>query len=83
MVGNGGEIPLSQTDGSSTTQTPLVQAGDAAFAFSPTDDSLGTTWRGASANEPFDTSGWISGPTGFGYENTNGYQTMIGTNVAT
>lgn len=82
-VGNGGEIPLPQTEGISVIVTPLLQAGAPAFAFSPTDDSLGGTWLGAPGNEPFDISGWISGPTGFGYENTNGYQTMIGTNVAT
>ena len=81
-VGNGGEIPLPQTGAVTTIVTPLVQAGAAAFAFSPSDDSLGTTWRGAAANEPFDTSGWISGPTGFGYENTSGYGPMIGTDVS-
>ncbi len=81
-VGNGGEIPLPQTEGSDVTYTPLIVAGAPAFAFSPTDDSLGSTWRGTPANEPFDTSGWISGTTGFGYENTSGYESMIGTNVA-
>ena len=81
-VGNGGEIPLPQTDSSGVIQTQLLQAGASAFAFSPSDNTLGTTWRGAPANEPFDTSGWISGPTGFGYENSSGYQTIIGTNVA-
>ncbi|MGI9243958.1 MAG: CotH kinase family protein, partial [Verrucomicrobiales bacterium] len=82
-VGNGGEIPLPQTDGNNVALTPLVQAGDAGFAFSPTNDSLGSTWLGAPADEPFDTNSWISGPTGFGYEDGSGYEPMIGTNVRT
>ena len=80
-VGNGGEIPAEQTGQASVTLTPLVQAGDTGYAFVPSDNSLGTTWQGAPANEPFNTAGWISGPTGFGYENTSGYETLIGTNV--
>ena len=80
-VGNGGEIPLPQTEGSNTIQTPLVQAGATGFAFSPPNDNLGTTWRGLLANEPFDTTGWTSGPSGFGYENSSGYEPMIGTDV--
>ena len=80
-VGNGGEIPGEQTGQVLTTLTPLIQAGDTGYAFVPSDDSLGTTWQGSAANEPFNTAGWISGPTGFGYENTTGYETLIGTNV--
>jgi len=82
-VGNGGEIPGEQTGQALVTFTPLIQAGDIGFGFVPSDNSLGSTWRGAAANEPFNTSGWFSGPTGFGYENTSGYETLIGTDVGT
>ncbi len=80
-IGNGGEIPTEQSEGNLVILTPLIQAGDNAFSFVPSDNNLGTTWRGSAANEPFDTSGWISGPTGIGYENSSGYQTLIGTDV--
>jgi hypothetical protein len=80
-VGNGGEIPSPQTAANLVTETALIEAGTAAFAFSPSNGNLGLTWTGSPTDEPFDTSGWISGPTGFGYENSSGYQTLIGTNV--
>ncbi|MDG1070191.1 MAG: lamin tail domain-containing protein [Akkermansiaceae bacterium] len=80
-VGNGGEIPDEQIGQASVTLTPLVQAGDTGYAFVPTDDSLGTTWQGAPANEPFSTAGWFSGPTGFGYDRGSGYESLIGTDV--
>ncbi|MCX8240013.1 MAG: lamin tail domain-containing protein [Akkermansiaceae bacterium] len=80
-VGNGGEIPAAQTGQDLVAFTPLVQAGDNAFSFVPGNDSLGTTWQGAQAHEPFHTSSWVSGPTGIGYENSSGYQTLIGTKV--
>ncbi len=80
-IGNGGEIPAEQSEENLVILTPLIQAGDNAFSFVPGDNNLGTTWRGSAANEPFDTSGWISGPTGIGYENSSGYQTLIGTDV--
>jgi len=84
-VGNGGEIPLPQTDASNTTQTVLVQAGDTGFALVPSNGNLGNTWQGSPGNEPFSTSGWISGPTGFGYERSSGnaYDPLIGTDVDT
>jgi hypothetical protein len=80
-IGNGGDIPAAQSDQNLVTYTPLVQAGDTALFHVPSNDSLGITWRGAPANEPFNTSSWMSGPTGLGYENGNGYQTVIETNV--
>ncbi len=82
-VGNGGEIPLPQTDAVSVIFTPLVQAGAPCVAFVPSDGTLGTTWTGSPAQEPFNTTGWISGTTGVGYERTSGYETLIGTNVNT
>ncbi|MDA7888320.1 lamin tail domain-containing protein [Akkermansiaceae bacterium] len=80
-VGNGGEIPDEQTGQSLVTQTPLIQAGDTAYGFVPTNNSLGTTWQGAPVNEPFNTAGWFSGPTGFGYDRSTGYETLIETDV--
>jgi len=82
-VGNGGEIPNPQFGIPSTIQIPLVRAGDASFSFVPSDDSLGLTWTGSVVNEPFDTSTWISGTTGVGYDRTSGYQSLIGTDVNT
>ena len=82
-VGNGGEIPEPQFGLASTIQTPLVRAGDAAYSFVPSNDSLGLTWTGSVGNEPFDTTGWISGTTGVGYDRTSGYQSLIGTDVNT
>ena len=82
-IGNGGEIPEPQFGISTTVQTSLVLAGDSAFSFVPPNGNLGLTWTGSIVNEPFDTSGWISGTTGIGYERTSGYESLIGTNVNT
>jgi hypothetical protein len=38
---------------------------------------------GIPAYEPFDTSSWIAGTTGVGYERATGYQGLIGTDVNT
>lgn len=58
----------------STTVTSLVAVGANAKALVPTvvngGSSLGTGWTGASAGEPFDDSGWISGTTGAGLPST-------------
>lgn len=82
-LGNGGEIPGPQFGVTVSQLSPLVQAGDQAFSHVPANGDLGLTWAGSLANEPFDTSGWISGTTGVGYERGSGYQTLIGTNVDT
>ncbi len=82
-VGNGGEIPLPQTGVASFQLTPLIEAPAPSHAFVPSDNSLGLTWIGLAAFEPFDTSGWIAGTTGIGYERTSGYQSLIGTDVNT
>ena len=80
-VGNGGEIPAPQTGSAAVQFTPLLQAGAPCHAFVPLDNSLGVTWIGLAAFEPFDTSGWTAGTTGVGYERTNGYQSLIGTDM--
>lgn len=82
-VGNGGEIPAAQADQDLVTFTPFIEAGDNAFSFVPPNNNLGSTWKGNPANEPFNTSSWISGPTGIGYDRGSGYQTLIGTDVET
>ncbi len=84
IVGRGGEIPLPQIGGGPTTNyTPLVVKGASVRVLVPADGSLGVTWTGDPAREPFDTSGWLSGTTGVGYERGTGYETLIGLNVNT
>ena len=80
-VGNGGEIPQPQVGAASVQYTPLLQAGAPCHAFVPTDNSLGASWIGIPAFEPFDTANWKSGTTGVGYERSNGYQALIGTDM--
>jgi hypothetical protein len=82
IVGRGGEIPLPQTGGGPTTNyTPLVVAGAPVKALVPANGNLGATWTGYPSFEPFNTSNWISGVTGVGYERSTGYETIIGLNV--
>ena len=81
-VGRGGEIPLPQSGaGPSTNFTALVVTGAPAKAFVPTNDALGLTWTGNPAFEPFNTTGWLTGTTGVGYERASGYQSLIGLNI--
>ena len=51
----------------STTTTALVGAGAPVKALIPSSSALGTTWQGASANEPFADDTWLSGTTGVGF----------------
>jgi hypothetical protein len=81
IVGKGGEIPLPQTNMPTLNWTPLVVAGAAAQVLVPTDSTLGSKWTGNPLFEPFSTTGWMSGPTGVGYDRGAGYQTLIGTDV--
>jgi hypothetical protein len=83
IVGKGGQIPLPQTGNAAFSYTPLVAAGAAAKVLVPTNSSLSVNWIGIPSTEPFNTSGWISGTTGVGYERGTGYQTLIGANVDT
>ncbi len=82
-IGKGGQIPLPQTEQSTFTYTPLLQAGAPCSAIVPTDNSLGVNWIGIPAFEPYNTAGWLQGTTGVGYERGSGYQTLIGLNVNT
>jgi CotH kinase protein/Lamin Tail Domain len=81
IVGKGGSIPLPQTTSTTYNYTPLVVAGAPAKALVPTNSSLSVTWIGIPSFEPFNTTGWMSGVTGVGYERETGYQSLIGLNV--
>ncbi|MCC6235092.1 MAG: lamin tail domain-containing protein, partial [Verrucomicrobiales bacterium] len=82
IVGRGGEIPLPQNgSGPSTNFTPLVAARAPVKVLVPAQGNLGLTWTGDPAHEPFDTSAWLSGTTGIGYERATGYEGLIGTDV--
>lgn len=82
IIGRGGEIPLPQISGGPTTNYfPLVANRAIAKAHVPTDASLGNSWRGSPLQEPFDTSGWLSGPTGVGYDQGSTYDSLIGLDV--
>lgn len=82
VVGRGGEIPLPQTDpGPLTNYAAFVTAGAPVQVLVPTTGTLGTTWTGDPAFEPFDTAGWRNGTTGVGYERATGYESLIGTDV--
>jgi len=84
IVGRGGEIPLPQMSGGPTTNwTPLVVAGAPVRALVPRNGDLGTTWTGHPSHEPLDTTGWLRGTTGVGYERATGYEGLIGLNVDT
>lgn len=82
IVGRGGIIPQPQTGGDATTNyTALVTQGAAVRAFVPVDASLGSNWTGDPAQEPFATTGWLSGTTGAGYERASGYEAVLGLNL--
>lgn len=82
IVGRGGEIPLPQNGGLAITNyTPLLVAGAPVKVLVPTNSSLGATWTGYPSFEPFNTTGWISGKTGVGYERATGYESLISLNV--
>ncbi len=82
IVGRGGEIPQPQTGGGPTTNyTPLVVQGAPVKVRVPSNGNLGLTWTGHPTFEPFNTSAWISGATGVGYERGTGYEALIGANI--
>ena len=84
IVGRGGEIPLPQKgSGPLTNYTALVATRATAKVLVPANGNLGTTWTGNPLFEPLNTAGWISGPTGVGYERATGYEAIIGVNVDT
>lgn len=83
-VDRGGEIPLPQVGGGPTTEyRPLVVAGGPVRVLVPDNGSLGLTWTGDPAFEPFSAAGWMSGISGVGYERATGYEALIGLNVDT
>jgi hypothetical protein len=82
IVGKGGEIPLPQTGGDPITNySPLVAYKSAAKVLVPTNGNLGKTWTGNPTFEPLDTTGWLSGPTGVGYDRGTAYDSLIGVDV--
>ena len=83
IVGKGGEIPLPQTAGPAYQYTALVAAGAPAQVLVPTNGALGMTWTGNPIREPFNTTGWMTGATGVGYDRGAGYGTLIGADVNT
>jgi CotH protein/lamin tail-like protein len=83
VVGKGGQIPLPQTGGPAYNYTPLLVTGAPAKALVPTNGNLSATWIGIPSFEPFNTTDWISGTTGVGYERGTGYESLIGLNVDT
>jgi hypothetical protein len=64
------EYPQQIADVSYGVSTCLIGAGATASVLIPTDDSLGTTWQGSPANEPFYDYDWASGAIGAGYGST-------------
>jgi hypothetical protein len=81
IVGKGGQIPLPQTGGPVFSYTPLLTAGAPVKAYVPTNNVLGLTWIGTPTQEPLNTSDWLSGTSGVGYERGAGYESLIGLNV--
>ncbi|MCK5000809.1 MAG: CotH kinase family protein, partial [Anaerohalosphaera sp.] len=63
--------------GAIVTENTLISEGADASALVPADDSLGQTW----AHVGFNDAGWITGTTGVGYENSSGYDPLIGIDV--
>jgi hypothetical protein len=57
----------------------LIAENASARALVPTNNALGTTWTGTSFND----ATWASGPLAVGYENSSGYQSLIGLDVRT
>ncbi len=55
----------------------FVKSGDSAKTLVPSDGNLGLTWT----DPDFNDAGWITGTTGIGYENSSGYDPLIGTDV--
>jgi hypothetical protein len=62
----------------SSTET-LIAANAPARAFVPANDSLGTTWT----QPAFTDTTWRSGTLAAGYENSTGYQNLLGLDIKT
>ena len=72
----GGISPLAQ-EGGAVNSTILMPSEAPVRVLVPEDDSLGLDW----IDPGFDDSGWISGTTGVGYENSTGYEELINTDI--
>lgn len=81
IVGKGGQIPLPQTVNTVYNYTPILVAGAPAKVFVPTNSNLSVTWSGIPSFEPFNTTGWIGGTAGVGYERGSGYESLLGLNA--
>ncbi len=60
-----------------TTDETLIAANAPARALVPTNGSLGTTWTQTGFND----DAWQSGTLAVGYENSSGYETLLGLDV--
>ncbi|MBN2064846.1 MAG: lamin tail domain-containing protein, partial [Sedimentisphaerales bacterium] len=72
---------IASPDTQAPTNLELIPPGTTAFAFVPADDTLALSW----VQTGFDTTGWVSGTTGVGYERSEGsannFTSLIGLNV--
>lgn len=62
-----------------TSSEPLIAANAPARAFIPASDALGTTWT----QPAFSDTAWQAGTLAAGYENSSGYQSLLGLDVRT
>ena len=60
-----------------SAQETLIAANATARAFVPANTALDTTWTAVAFND----AAWQSGPLAVGYENSTGYETLIGLDV--
>jgi len=74
--------PITLTAPSVVVDTTVVSAGSPAAAWVPTDDSLETGSGPRWYDLAFDTTGWVTGTNGVGYEDSAAeYAGLIGTDV--
>jgi hypothetical protein len=83
IIGKGGQIPLPQTSQEIFNYSSLLTSGAPVKALVPADNGLGLTWIGNPVYEPLNTSAWMSGVTGVGYERGSGYESLVGLDVNT
>ena len=57
--------------------TNLLASGDAGRYLIPVDNSLGNTWK----SDGFDDSGWAAGASGFGYDASGNFSSLISTDL--
>ncbi len=61
--------------------TPKLLVGEQALKYAkvPTDSSIGFNWR--NPDRPFDSTGWVTGRGGIGYDESTAYRSHIGLDV--